>query len=86
MVLLDAAETKSRDHRVPHLKLETLLKSEGRMHALFEILHMYAVIHARHLRRNTVTDPVRRVTRQIRRLHSTHSGGSVMDNISGSEY
>lgn len=50
MVLLDAAETKSRDQSAAFETGERLLK---RMHALFEILN--AEIHARHLRRNTVT-------------------------------
>jgi len=52
LVLLDAAETKSRDQSAAFETGEAFEK-RSRMHALFEILN--AEIHARHLRRNTVT-------------------------------
>jgi hypothetical protein len=49
LVLLDAAETKSRDQSAAFETGEAFEK-RSRMHALFN-----AEIHARHLRRNTVT-------------------------------
>lgn len=83
MVLLDAAETKSRDQSAAFETGEAFEK-RSRMHALFEILN--AEIHTRHLRRNTVTASKKGNEANTPPPLDTHRWQCVMDNISGSEY